>query len=177
MEENSSKENSFIGYEYKDILVQRNLESLYADGFVNFGWNLENVSFPLHSYNSIIMRFKRDRKIRNKMELTRLQRQFESCAAEVNDLEKSKIIVASAVAYITGLVGTAFIAGSIFSYLGGSLALCIILAIPGFAGWVIPYFAFLALRNKKTAAVDPLIEKKYDEMYEVCEKANSLLAN
>jgi hypothetical protein len=35
------------------------------------------------------MKLKRDRKIRNKMELARLQRQFETAVAEIETLERS----------------------------------------------------------------------------------------
>jgi hypothetical protein len=110
------------------------------------------------------------------MELTRLQRQFESCVSEIENLGKSKVIAASAAAYGIGILGTAFMAGSVFSYLGGMLVLCILLAVPAFAGWVIPYLCFITIQKKKTAEIEPLIDKKYDELYEVCEKASSLLA-
>jgi hypothetical protein len=39
-----------------------------------------------------------------------------------------------------------------------------------------PYFLYSSIRRKKTAKVAPLIDGKYDEVYEVCEKANALLA-
>ena len=37
---------SFIGYEYKSLTVNRRMESVYADGYQNFGWKLEDVSAP-----------------------------------------------------------------------------------------------------------------------------------
>jgi hypothetical protein len=121
------------------------------------------------------MKFKRDRKIHNKAELTRLQRQFESCASEIERLEASKSIGASVFAYSTGIVGTAFIAGSVFSYLAGMVPLMIVLAVPGFIGWIVPYFGYLRIQKKKIEQVTPLIDQKYDEIYDVCEKANGLL--
>lgn len=176
MNETSINEKSFVGYEYKDVLVRRSLESVIVDGYTNFGWTLESVNTSVQNFGSVILRFKRDRKIRNKVELTRLQRQFDSFVNEIESLEKSKIIGPSTVAYIIGVLGTAFITGSVFSHLGGNLALSIILAIPGFVGWVIPYFTYEALRKKKTIEIDPLIEEKYDDLYDISEKANSLLA-
>lgn len=102
---------SFIGYEYKSLTVNRRMESVYADGYQNFGWKLEDVSAPLTAGGALSMKFKRDRKIRNKAELTRLQRQFEACADEIVELERSKTVAASITAYIIGLIGTAFMAG------------------------------------------------------------------
>ncbi len=175
MSEITKNAEGFVGYEYKEVTVKRSMESVYADGYTNFGWTLEGTAFPIQSFNSISMKFKRDRKIRNKAELTRLQRQFEACVTEIERLEFSKVVGASTVAYVIGVVGTAFMAGSVFAHIAGMLPLSVLLAIPGFAGWIIPYFCYLRLCKKKTEQVTPLIDQKYDEIYEVCEKADSLV--
>ena len=167
---------NFVGYEYRDVEVKRSMEAVYADGYANFGWALESANTPVGGVNSVAMKFKRDRKIRNKAELGRLQRQFDACATEIEGLERSKAVGPSAAAYMIGLVGTAFMAGSVFAYLGGMLPLCIVLAVPGFAGWVLPYLCYVALQKKKTQQVAPLIDRTYDEVYDVCEKASALLA-
>lgn len=169
--------NGFIGYEYKDITVWREMEPLYADAYTNFGWTLEgtDISSVLQGTNTVSMRFKRDRKIRNKAELTRLQRQFEACAHEIQALERSKPSSAIVAALAVGLIGTAFLAGSVFAYIGGMLVFSIVLAVPGFLGWIIPYFMYRKIQRDKTAKLSPLIEQKYDEIYSTCEKANGLL--
>ena len=174
--ETSNSKRDFVGYEYKDVTVKRDLESVYIDGYTNFGWTLEDTSVPLQNIGSITLKMKRDRKMRNKAELVRLQRQFESCLSEIEKLELSKSLGASVVAYIIGIVGAALMAGAVFSYLAGMVPLMIILALPAFAGWTVPYFLYMKLQRKKTDEVTPLIDKKYDEIYEVCEKANGLLA-
>ncbi|WP_375105144.1 hypothetical protein ACDZ28_15705 [Paenibacillus sp. RS8] len=176
MSEITRNENNFIGYEYKDITIKRSLESIYADGYCNFGWALEGTSNSVHNINSVTMKFKRDRKIRNKVELTRLQRQFDAYASEIYALEQSKVIRASVVAYIIGVIGTAFMAGSVFAYMADMLPLSITLAIPAFTGWIIPYLVYCNISKKKTNKVAPLIDQKYDNIYDVCEKANALLA-
>lgn len=167
--------NGFIGYEYKDVTISRELEPIYTDGYGNFGWTLEGTGFSIGSPTAIVLKFKRDRKIRNKAELTRLQRQFDACANEVVTLERSKMISAATVAYVVGVIGAAFMAGAVFAYLAGLTWLMIVLAIPGFAGFVLPYFLYITIRKNKTAKVAPLIDSKYDEIYSVCEKANGLL--
>ncbi len=174
MNEFTKNANGFVGYEYKDVTVKRSMESVYADGYNNFGWTLEGTSVPIQSFGSVTMKFKRDRKIRNKAELTRLQRQFEACASEIERLEVSKVLGASAVAYAVGIAGTAFMAGSVFAYLAGMLPLSVLLAIPAFAGWILPYFCYLRIQRKKTEQVTPLIDQKYDEIYEVCKNADGL---
>ena len=170
----SENTRNFIGYEYKDIIVKQNIEAL-TDSYSSFGWIVEGRNSSIKEFNSVKLKLKRDRKIRNKMELTRLQRQFESCVEEVDRLEKSKAIGASTIAYIIGLIGTAFMAGSVFSYLGGLLLSSITLAVPGSLGWILPYFCYVRIRNKKTEQVNPLIDNQYDRIYEICQQANSLL--
>ncbi|HML37207.1 MAG TPA: hypothetical protein PKA19_07295 [Bacillota bacterium] len=176
MNEITKSSNRFVGYEYKDVTVKQEIEAIYSDCYPNFGWELENTSVPLAGIGTITMKFKRDRKIRNKAELTRLQRQFDSLAGEIVTLEHSKVIGAATAAYVIGVTGTAFMAGSVFAFLADMLPLSIVLAIPAFIGWVMPYFCFTKIRRNKTAKVEPLIDQKYDEIYEVCEKANSLLS-
>lgn len=170
-------EKIFIGYEYKDISTKLEMESVYADGYENFGWSLDSTSSPSKGLGTVSMKFKRDRKINNKTELTRLQRQFDSGVEEINSLEASKTVRASIVAYTLGMIGSAFMAGSVFAvtHQPPMVALCIILAIPGFLGWILPYFGYYAIRKSKSAQVTPLIEQKYDEIYQICKKANELL--
>ena len=168
---------NFVGYEYRDITIDRSIESMYADSYQNFGWVLDSTSTPAIGINAVAMKFKRDRKIRNKAELTRLQRQFDSYVSEIMGMEKSKTSTAFTIALTVGLVGTAFMAGATFAFLAGFIMLCIILAMPAFVGWILPYFLYKTTYAKKAATVGPLIDGKYDEIYEICERANSLLGN
>lgn len=85
-----SSRADFIGYEYKDITVNQEQESLFVDGYTNFGWDLDSIAKPIKPLASLKIKFKRDRKIRNKAELTRLQRQFDACVDEMEQLERSK---------------------------------------------------------------------------------------
>lgn len=168
-------ENIFVGYEYKDITTKQEMESLYADGYRNFGWKLETTTALEKTQGTVNMKFKRDRKIVNKAELTRLQRQFEACVEEVTHMERSKTTGASIAAFMIGIIGTSFMALSTFSYLNGSVPLMIGFAIPGFLGWITPYFCYRVIQRSKTDKIAPLIEQKHDEIYSVCEKANQLL--
>ena len=176
MNEFIERGKDFIGYEYKSITVRRSSADLFIDSYPNFGWSLEGTSIPIGGVNSVTLKFKRDRKIHNKAELTRPQRQFESQVAEVECLEASKTMGATVAAYIIGILGTAAMAGSVFAFLADMIPLCIILAIPAFVGWALGYFSFNIIRNKRTEKVKPLIEQQYDAIYEVCEKAHGLLA-
>ena len=169
------RRKDFTGFDYHVITVNKNMQSVYTDSFGSFGWIAEGIGEAVGKMDSIVMKFKRDRKIGNKQELTRLQRQFEACADEIVALEKSKTTKAAVIAYVVGVIGTAFMAGSVFAVIAENIPLCVILAIPGLLGWVLPYFMFRSVRRKRIETVNPLIEQKYDELYMTCEKANRLL--
>lgn len=165
----------FTGYEYRNITVKKSMQSVYADSFGSFGWIAEGIGEAVGKVDSVVMKFRRDRKIRNKSELTRLQKQFEACTAEIVSLEKSKVTKAAGIAYAVGVIGCVFMAGAVFSVIAGNIPLCAIFAIPGFLGWIAPYLIFRSISGKRTEEVNPLIDQKYDELYSVCEKANALL--
>lgn len=171
------KETAFIGYEYKEVMVSSEQASMYLDCYENFGWEPDDNIAAAGGHYGTRIRMKRNRKIINKMELTRLQRQFESCMSEIDALEKSKTSTATVWALVIGILGTAFMAGSTFAVVHEPpvVWLCILLAIPGFLGWILPYFVYRRTVWKKTRKIQPLIEAKYEEIYQVCEKGHSLL--
>lgn len=164
---------SFIGYEYCEITKVDKWENFYADGYLNFGWKLEKTA--RRPSNTLL--FKRDRKILNKVELTRLQRQFDSIIKEINQLEKSKDDRATIIALIIGIIGCAFIALSVFAVakMPPHIIACILWAIPGFICWILPYFIYKKLSYERSIEIAPLIEEKYNQLYETCESGNALL--
>lgn len=187
MEDERKKQVNFVGYEYKEVLAEGKNASFLIDGYENFGWELDEnlsgkMSSPLENTNlpyqkKIIVRLKRNRKIVNKMELTRLQRNFEACIDEINKLEGNKTSKATVYALVLGILGTAFMAGATFAVTAQPphIILCILLSIPGFIGWILPYFLYKKLMEKQVKRMTPLIEEKYDEIYEICEKGNRLI--
>lgn len=180
MENEKSKRNNFIAYEYKAVKADSDQASMLLDGYENFGWlpdeNFGGTGNSTEQGKKVI-RMKRDRKIMNKAELTRLQRNFETCIGQISALENSKKSTALTAALIAGGIGTAFMAGSTFAVTAQTphMIMGIILAIPGFIGWILPYFVYRGMVKKQTEKVTPLIEEKYDEIYELCEKGNRLL--
>lgn len=177
------EQRNYVGYEYKEIAADSSMVSLLLDGYENFGWEV-NDSLPESSIGGksaigqkMMIRLRRDRKILNKAELTRLQRNFEACVAEIRTLEQRKTSVATTYAIVLGVIGTAFMAGSTFAVTANPpyLVLCIILAVPGFLGWIFPYFLYKKIVERQTEKLTPLVEAKYDEIYEICEKGNRLL--
>lgn len=183
-DDTGNRKREFVAYEYKEICVDRNRLSFMLDGYENFGWKVDgNINGSTdtgrnpHFQNKRTLHLKRNRKIVNKMELTRLQRNFEACVNEIEALEKAKTSKATMYALAVGLVGTAFMAGATFAVTAEPphIILCIILALPGFIGWALPYFIYKKVAAKQTEKMNRLIEEKYDEIYSICEKGNRLL--
>lgn len=167
----------FVGYEYKEITASGERAAFYLDCYESFGWVQDErtqETFPAAKGKLVL---KRERKIVNKAELTRLQRHFEACMDEIAALEKSKTANAKIWAIVVGLIGTVFLAGATFAAVHEPplYVLSAVLAVPGFIGWALPYFLYQKLAAKRAKVVAELVERKYDEIYEICEQGNKLL--
>ena len=205
MSNHERQEHSFTGYEYKSVTVSMNLEALWRDGYREFGWKLDRSApaivrhiwgplrimvaplaiFPGGPFSKMIsdhpsetraeLKFKRNRSIPKKAELSQLQSRFEASAAEIDNLEDSKSSFAAAAACVTGLTGTVFMAASTFAYLADMLQLCILMAVPGFAGWLLAYYVYQGVKGSRTRKLNPLIEKQYDNINEACRRASMII--
>jgi len=167
---------SAVGYEYKNVTVPRSMESVYADGYANFGWEFSGTEPALQGEIAIVLKFKRDRRLKNKLELSRLEREFEKGLHEIEKLErrKSASVMGSALGF--GIVGAAFLVGAVFSFIYSLIPLGIVLLIPAIAGWALGYFSSVRMGAKKAEQTAPQIDSHYDAIYQVCEKANTLIA-
>lgn len=164
-------------FDYLKVTVEEDLCSQYMDGYASFGWKPDENLPNEKSGSKVTLHFKRSRSILNKTELTRLQRHYEACMREIAALEASKSSVPTIVSLSCGLLGCAFMAGSVFSVTAAApvIWLTVLLGIPGLALWGAAYFGYREARRRRTEKVAPLIEAKYDEAYAVCEKAQQLL--
>lgn len=165
----------FIGYEYKEIDLRGERASMYLDCYPSFGWEADGRSASGPDGKRVTL--KRNRKIVNKVELTRLQRHFEACMQELDELERSKITQSAISAIIVGIIGTAFMAFSTFATVHEPplWILTAVLAVPGFIGWVLPAFIFRYMTARRSRVVAELMEEEYNEIYQICEKGNHLL--
>lgn len=168
-----SEQSNYVAYEYKEIKVPESQSSLYLDCYESFGWKMDDRKPSPCG----VLSMRRDRRLINRTELTRLQRHFEACMQEIERLEASKTSAATAAAMTVGVFGTAFIAGSVFAATAVSHMwwLCVLLAVPGFMGLGLAPLLYRQMTVKRSAMVEELIGAKYEEIYQLCEKAHSLL--
>lgn len=164
-------------YDYKKITVEESLCSQYMDGYESFGWKQDENLPQEKMAGKVTLHFKRSRNILNKTELIRLEQHYAACMEEIAALEASKNSVPTMVSLTCGLVGCAFMAGSVFAVTAEPpiIWLTVLLGIPGFLLWAAAYFGYREAKVRRSAKVQPLIEAKYDEAYTVCEKAQQLL--
>ena len=167
----------YIGYEYKTIIAGSDDASFYLDAYSSFGWIPEDSAHSQQFSVMTAIKLKRDRKILNKMELTRLQNHFEACMHEIKVLERSKDQAATAASLSVGVTGLAFMGGAVLAFMHNPamIFLGVLLTLPGIAGWIFPYIIYKSLIDKRTKKIEPLIEQTYDKIHELCEKGNSLL--
>ena len=205
MSDNKNLEHNFVGYEYKTVIVPKELDGLWTDSLKSFGWELEKknpavvkhlwgplrvMMAPLSVFGGkfkefvtdhdsatrVELTFKRDRSMPGKAELSCLQPQFENCARSIESLEQSKTAGAAIASAAIGLVGTVFLALATFAFLSGMTPACILLAVPGILGWIVPFFAYRSIKAGKTKKVDPLIQAQLDNIYAACRKAAEVTA-
>lgn len=169
--------SDFESFDYMKVTVDENWMSLYMDGYEHFGWKVDSNVPMEKGMGKVTLHLKRSRAILNKTELIRLQRHFEACMNEITALENSKESFAMIASLTCGVVGCAFIAGSVFAITAVTpiIWLMIVLAIPGFFLWGIAYPLYKYVKKWRADKVEPLIEAKLDEAEKVCEKGHSLL--
>lgn len=167
----------YIGYEYKQVTVPRAALSQYLDGYESFGWQQDDRRPPSAGGRRVTLYLKRDRKIANKMELTRLQRHFEACMAQIDGLQRAPAQTAALWALVVGLVGTAFLAGSVFAvtHQPPQYFWMTVLAVPGVVGWAAPCRLYPWMLRRQQVRVSPLLEAQWEEVDRLCAKGQGLL--
>lgn len=170
-------EHAIESFDYLTVTVDEKLCSQYMDGYEKFGWKMDENMQTEKNMGKVTLHMKRSRHIMNKVELTRLQQHYEYCMEEIAILENSQNSVPAIVSISCGLAGCGFVTGSVFAVTNTPpiIWLMVLLAIPGFLLWAAAYFSYKAVQKRRIKKVNPLIEAKYDEAYEVCDKAFRLL--
>ena len=184
----------FVAYEYKDITVKGDAVELYTDCLAHFGW--EPVGEGNHGWDqlgkdiasvattvvgqpdsmTITLKFKRDRDIKNKLEINRLERQCEAALANIGKAESKSNAYTMGISLGTGIVGTVLLGFAVYGFRSANTVLGVIMLILGIIGWGIGFFANLKVGKKKATQTEPMIQEQMDIAYEACEKAHALLA-
>lgn len=168
---------SYVKYDYKEIKVKSDNVDMYIDSYNNFGWKLDTRYSIVTENNTSIIRLRRNQKIINKVELTRLERNFEDCIRKINFLEKSinsNGLILSIIIEVLVIVLT--LGGIVVSFNRDIFKdFYILLIVPGIIALYLPYFLYKYIRKKREYIVNNLIDEKYKEIYKIHKKGKKLL--
>lgn len=169
-------ETRFIGREYVEIKVEKKYVHLYEEGYSFFGWEKIYETYPSKlSSSKIVLQFQRDRKIRNKVELIRLQKQFDSTLSKILYIEKHQKTLAKVISTIVGIIGCGFMALSVFAIDSQKLSLSVLWGVAGSCCWLSIYFIYKKILAMKSEKVKQSKEREFNTLYEVGERATRLL--
>lgn len=185
----NSVAKDFVVYDYLTIEVNPEQEQLYVDCYQNFGWEFVSssgnnpnqdyyVNNPnINQINLVHIKFKRDRKIKNKAELLILQKKMESTLKKIDKLTKEPEMISTMYSMIIGIVGLAFFCFGVLSYIASNpiYILAVLNGIIGMAGFIGAFLINGKVKKQKQEQNEELIEKEYDLISEYCEKASKLL--
>ena len=185
----NSVNRDFIAYDYLSLNVEPELEQFYVDCYQCFGYILTSAStehinhdYFINDYNLnqtrlVNIKFKRDRKIKNKVELLVLQKEMELSLKKIDRLNKEAELLSTIYSVSIGSLGLLFIIFSILSFNASNPlyilgALC---GIVGALGAISAFFVYNIVKIKTKEKNEILIEEQYAIIYDCCEKANNLI--
>lgn len=188
----NSETKEFVAYEYLSINVVSDKEPLYVDCYENFGWKpinnvsnnglIDNEDYYINNYdvngNRLInLKFKRDRRIPNKVKIVTLQKKCENGLKELDKLEKEPARKGLSYSLTIGFIGTVFLAISVFLITATTpiILLGTILGIIGLVLWGLAYPMYKKIKLQQEGVNSSLIEKQYDIIYDACEQARKLI--
>ena len=174
---------NFKTYDYTSIVVSKEFESIYIDTYESFGWELTTSELSMQNTSmtkNIKLSFKRDRKINKKNDLNKLQKETEVCFSNIKKYENQKTSIATIKALSIGFLAIVFIALSVFiitDYIKISIVFSILFGIIGILLCIPPYFVYKKNTIRSTEKLDPLIDKEYDKISDICLNAHNLVVN
>ena len=199
----SNKEN-FVAYEYKNVTVKRNSAGMYIDCMENFGWSLvendgydvgslltnlnpvnlgKNIANAAQSFGetadpseTMTLKFKRDRRIENKQQLDKLEREYEEALSAIHKVERKNVAQTMGISLGTGIIGTLFIGLAVYNFVFSNIILGVLFAAVGAIGWAIGFFSNMKIGKKKSTQTEPYVQEQLNIVYSTCEKAHALLA-
>ena len=157
-------EKQFVAYEYKDVAVSKARAEMVADLVENFGWEVTSKSVGI---TKVTYSLKRAYNIPNRDEVVSFEKEFFASIEQLEKINSTKFDKGGTVALTVGLVGTAFVAGATFSYLGGLIALMVGLAVPGFAMWGLAPYLNKKINLKNSEIADKESATLLDKIYKI----------
>lgn len=168
-----------VTYDYKTIKVKREMETLVSDTYENLGWILTSTSAVEGSLFSVNLSFKRDRKIKNKVELLKLQEKIDNVILSIENLQNKKKNSGFVESLTVGIIGCLTFGGGLSMTMlletVGYKVFGILLGIIGIGICAIAYPLFKKINKKKITQIQPILESEFDKLSDFCDEAVKLI--
>lgn len=167
-----------LTYDYITVETDNGSAPKIADCYKALGWELINSSENYDFFT--VLNFKRNRKIKNKDQLNKLQVKLDDAFTGIGVFENKKTISAMIISLIIGFSGALILAGglslcilnpAIWSIIAGSL-----LIASGICVCCLNLLIYRKISAKKTAAMNASIQQKREEIDLLCKEAQKFLS-
>ena len=187
------QDKEHIQYEYLSLNVKSKLEPMVMDTYENFGWKTISSSALTDKEDYYInntgtngeklvnIKFKRNRKVKNKDKLNVLQKKCEETFKKVDKLEREPHTKGTIYSLIIAMLGCVLLAISVFAITGEreigliDYVLSTPIGIVGIVCWILAYFRYVKTKEKVEEKNHPLIEQLHEDIYNACEEAQKLI--
>lgn len=173
----SSSSGSAYSYDYLTVEINDKFAMEAVDCYEALGFELVKNERALNLKTALT--FKRDRKIKNKDQLNKIQARLDQILDSMGKLELGKTKLPFTASVILGSAGAlAFGGGMCLCLLNGAIGAMIggiALGIAGLGIAGLGYLVYKKLNAKKTAEMNVLIDRKRDEVSLLCEDAQKCL--
>ena len=171
-------EKDFITYEDMSKTGKASEQTRLVDMYEAFGWEVTDIKPTLSE--GVTISFKRDRKLRHKNEVNKLQRKAEENYSQIKHLENSQKNAPSIFSYIFGIISVLILGGGMSMVMVNPqsttmLVVGIVLGVVGLALCAINYPIYKKWVDKKTAQIMPLIDDAEEKLATTLENASNLV--
>ncbi len=170
-----------LTYEYLEVVNDSSLIPLLMDGYESFGWEITKQTQLMQEekngkhLSNEKLGLRRNRHILNKMELTRLQRNFESCVVELVKMEKNKKRKGRTTAISMTIIGCTLVAISVFFItMSIHIVASTVIGLIGIIMWILSIPVYRKIVESETKRINSLIDQKYEEIYIICAKGKKI---
>lgn len=166
----------YRSFEYASTVVDNELVQVAVDSYESLGYEFTGRRASAAGKISTLS-FRRNRKVRGKAQLAKIQRSMDDAIASIGRMEGEKSRKAVSQALAIGIVSALVLGVGMCCTMvwDGLMALGIVVGLLGIAGCVGGFLRYRTVFDRETARLAPSIEKAYDNLATLCEEAQAAL--
>lgn len=172
----SLSKGPYRSFEYASTAVDNGLVQVAVDSYESLGYEFTGRRASAAGKISTLS-FRRNRKVRGKAQLAKIQRSMDDAIASIGRMEGEKSRKAVSQALAIGTVSALVLGVGMCCTMvwDGLMALGIVVGLLGIAGCVGGFLRYRTVLDRETARLAPSIEKAYDNLATLCEEAQAVL--